>query len=302
MKRLERKYAVLPVLIVLMSLLVCCSDQGSTGSAGENETAAKGKLFIIGGGDRPAPMIKNLIEIAGVDSAGYIVILPMSSSAPDTSAYYAKKQFTEQGIDNIHTFNLQSEQQMKPSVMDSVVDAGLIYMTGGNQNRFMEIVRDTELERQIRAAYQQGSVIAGTSAGAAVMSELMITGDERKHPEYTGNFRTIEANNIILESGLGLISQAIIDQHFIKRMRMNRLISACLEHPGKVGVGIDEATAILVEGNRAKVYGEGQVMVLRTMNQEVIIKEGLLGGQFSTAIYLPGQQFSIQPSKSKGAG
>jgi len=290
---MNRSKWIVTLTWVILVLVSCGSKQNSQ-EQGETEPEARGYLFIMGGGDRPRPMVRSLIELSGVDSTGYLAVLPMSSSVPDTSAWYAEKQFRELGLNRLHTFNIQQREQMTPSVLDSIRRATLIYISGGSQNRFMNIVRDTPLEDAIQQAYRQGSTIAGTSAGAAVMSEMMITGDERKHPEYTGNFRTIEANNIIIEKGLGLIPQAIVDQHFVRRMRMNRLVSACLEHPGKVGIGIDEATALWVDGNQARVYGRGQVVVLRNANREVTIREGLLGGKLSMNIYLPGQHFHVE--------
>jgi len=286
------KWFVLLAFVVL--ILDSCRPDQSKQEQSPSQPEVQGHLFIIGGGDRPRAMIQNLIDLSGIDSAGYIVVLPMSSSVPDTSSWYAEKQFRDLGFDRLHTFNIQQKEQMTPVTLDSIRRASLIYISGGSQNRFMDIVRDTPLEEVIQQAYQQGSTIAGTSAGAAVMSELMITGDEYKHPEYTGNFRTIEANNIVIETGLGLMPQAIIDQHFIRRMRMNRLISACLEHPGKVGIGIDEATAIWVDGNQASVYGRGQVVVLRNANREVTMRKGLLGGELSMHIYLHGQRFPVE--------
>lgn len=275
-------------------VLASCQYTGKKESSAGSFQYARGDLFIIGGGDRPEGMIRKLVEISGVDSAGYIVILPMSSSVPDTSAYYATMQFRDVGINRISTFNMRGSEDMTDPVLDSVRNASMIYITGGNQNRFMEISREQPLEQAIRRAYRKGATIAGTSAGAAVMSELMITGDERKHPEYTGNFRTIEANNIILEPGLGLFPEAIIDQHFIQRMRMNRLISACLENPGKVGIGIDEATAIHVRKDKARVYGRSQVVVFENNKRQVTIREGLLGGKLSLTVYLPGETFHVK--------
>src|SRR5690606_3561987 len=91
----------------------------------------------------------------------------------------------------------------------------------------------------------------GTSAGAAVMSTPMITGDERhpggSRPDSTEPFMTIARDNIITSTGFGLIDGAILDQHFLRRKRHNRLVSAVLEHPKLLGVGIDESTALLVQ-------------------------------------------------------
>jgi len=263
----------------------------------ENTTTtqdSKGKLFIIGGGKKPQEMLKNLAHISGVDSSGYVVILPMSSSVPDTSGYYIQKDFRGVDITKTAVFNMQAEDAMTKAKIDSIRNAQLIYITGGNQNTFMEIAKHTPLIPAIQHAYKNGATIAGTSAGAAMMSKDMITGDEFKHPEYTGNFRTIEADNMEVEQGLGLIQSAIIDQHFIKRMRMNRLITVILEHPDKVGIGIDESTAILVKDNHAKIFGVGQVVVFRHTSEKTRVKNGLLGGSLKMSLYLPGEGFTIK--------
>ncbi len=282
------------ILLSVFLITISCSRQDGRDKQQVNKDE-KGKLFIIGGGKKPKKMLKNLANISGVDSSGYVVVLPMSSSAPDTSGYYICKDFRDVDVTNSAVFNLQSEEQMTNSKLDSVRNAKLIYITGGNQNTFMEIAKNSPLVGAIHDAYNSGATVAGTSAGAAMMSQEMITGDEYKHPEYTGNFRTIEANNMEIDTGLGLIENAIIDQHFIKRMRMNRLITVILEHPSKTGIGIDESTAILVDNNDVRVYGVGQVVVIRNTNGGNKVKNGLLGGKnLSLSIYLPGESFQIK--------
>lgn len=270
----------------------------TTQSCRENEhklkQKAKGKLFIIGGGKRSNELMKNLVEISGADSDGYALVLPMASEIPDTVTYSAIKQFNEIGLKNVFELNILPTQIISKSLIDSIKNACLIYITGGDQNRFMSLDKDNVITDAITDAYQKGATISGTSAGAAVMSKKMITGKEFKHDEYTGNFRTIEANNIEIVNGLGLLQNAIIDMHFIKRMRMNRLISVCLENPEEACIGIDESTAILVEGNNAKVYGQSQVIVLHHKTAETKIVNGLLGAEnLDLSIYLPGDQFSI---------
>jgi cyanophycinase len=122
----------------------------------------------------------------------------------------------------------------------------------------------------------------------------MITGNEYKHSEYTGDFRTIEAKNIEIAEGLGLLENCIVDQHFIKRMRMNRLISASLENPNYSCIGIDESTAIIVSGDSAKVVGESQVIVLINKQQAQINDKELLGGiNINLCVYLPGEKFLL---------
>jgi cyanophycinase len=107
----------------------------------------------------------------------------------------------------------------------------------------------TPVEEAIRKLYREGAAIGGTSAGAAVMSQVMITGDERRpggsrppsDPDV--GFITIDRENIVTSRGLGLLEDVIVDQHFVRRRRHNRLISLVLENPRLVGIGIDESTA-----------------------------------------------------------
>ena len=107
----------------------------------------------------------------------------------------------------------------------------------------------------IRQRYASGTTVGGTSAGAAVMSAVMITGD--------ADLQSITAGKTKTAGGFGLLPGAIVDQHFQKRQRMNRLISAVLDHPRLVGIGVDEKTAIIVsEGRRFEVIGDSSVVVI----------------------------------------
>ncbi|NBC08175.1 MAG: cyanophycinase [Bacteroidetes bacterium] len=259
--------------------------------------APSGKLFIIGGGKRPPALVRSLIEASGIDTTGHAVILPMSSSEPDTAAYYAMRQFTDLGLSREKFRSIDFEKgQYSAAAVDSIRQATLIYITGGDQNKFMEVVSNSPVYDAIHEAYQKGATIAGTSAGAAVMSKQMITGNEYRHPEYTGDFRTIESENMEIDRGLGLLNSAIIDQHFIWRMRMNRLITVVLEHPEQIGIGIDESTAILVEKGRvATVHGGYQVIALRHPTADTSVQDSLLGGRgLRLDVLLPGDTLHLR--------
>lgn len=276
------------VFVFLLITLSACQEDGKT-------LEHDGKLFIIGGGKRPPEMIQRMIMEAGLDTGGYIVILPMASSEPDTSVFYAAKQFIAQGTINISDFWFTQESEASSSQLDSLRNAKLIYITGGDQNRFMEAIAGTAVEEAIKTCYMNGGMIAGTSAGAAVMSEKMITGNELKKSDYRETFRTIEANNLELGKGLGLLTTAIVDQHFVWRSRHNRLITAIIEHPELIGIGIDEATAILVKGNLAEVIGESQVLVYENPDKSYTInEEEKLGARYlRLRIFLPGETFKL---------
>jgi cyanophycinase len=167
-------------------------------------------------------------------------------------------------------------------------------MAGGDQRRLMEVLSEKE-RKAIRKAYEKGAVIAGTSAGAAVMSKKMITGDEQKHPEYHPTFRTLEDENIIFDEGLGLLPEnIIIDQHFIYRSRYNRLLTAVMELPDHIGFGIDESTALFIQHDSATVIGEWQVISFRNTDRHSETQNGLLGAKnIELNIYLPNEKFKL---------
>jgi cyanophycinase len=126
------------------------------------------------------------------------------------------------------------------------------------------------------------------------MSKMMITGSELKHPEYASTFRYLESENIETKIGLGLITTIIVDQHFVKRSRYNRLLTAIIEYPELVGIGIDESTAVLVIGRQMEVVGESQVIVFKNPEQSKNIVNDKLGAHgVLLNIYLPGETFII---------
>jgi cyanophycinase len=254
-----------------------------------------GHLFIIGGGEKTEALMKELLKVSGTGPADYVIILPMSSEDPDSSVIFAQEDFASVGIKNVIGFNFTQNGPVTQSRIDSIAKAKLVFITGGDQTRFMKIVGTGPINKAIHDAYKRGATIAGTSAGAAVMSKKMITGNNLKHPEYEGKFPTIEPENIEIAEGLGMVDNMIVDQHFIKRQRLNRLVSVVLENPDEVCVGIDESTAIVVTGNSFKVAGENQVVVLRNPKKSKKIQGKLMGGNgLQMDVLLPGETWQMK--------
>jgi len=232
------------------------------GQQGKN-LSTKGKLFIIGGGERSAQMMETLVLTAQLKKEDYIAILPMSSESADTAFYYIKRDFAQVCTNTVANLNFTKQQVNDKVWLDSLRRAKLIFVTGGDQNRFMDIVLHTPVHDMIVAAFANGATIAGTSAGAAVMSKQMVSGNEYAGDSIVaGAFRKIKFHLVEVKEGLGLLHNAIIDQHFIARSRYNRLLSILAEFPSLPCIGIDEATAIIVSGKKVAVTGEGQVIRL----------------------------------------
>ncbi len=236
----------------------------------------KGKLFIIGGGNRTPLLMRSLVKTASLSANDYVVVLPMSSEQPDSSFHYFKQDWVTVSGQPLVNFNFTRNNINHRPWLDSLKRAKLVFITGGDQARFMKTVQNTPVAAAIHQAYKNGAVIAGTSAGAAVMSRYMITGRELTDTAYRATFRKLRSNNIELAEGLGLLANAIVDQHFIVRSRYNRLLSALAAHPGLTGMGIDEETAIIVTGSNVEVAGERQVVVLQKPVGLRILPNGLI--------------------------
>ncbi len=221
----------------------------------------KGKLFIIGGGDRPAYMMEKYIELAGGKESKFIVI-PMASSEPLESADYMVKELKGLGcknVDFIYCNKINADREENLSKLDGVKG---VYFCGGDQALLTAALLGTKVLDKIKDIYKSGGVIGGTSAGAAVMSKVMLTGNEWINKDTVNLFTFIKKKNVETIEGFGFVQNAIIDQHFITRKRLNRLISVVLENPNLPGIGIDEATAIIFQpDNTFEVFGENTVLV-----------------------------------------
>lgn len=275
-------------LTLLTALLIVCLVQAQQG------VKPKGKLFIIGGGDRPPSLMQALVKTSGLSAKDYVVVLPMSSASPDRAYEYFKADLEPFCRNAIVNFNFTPERVNDQSWLDSLQKAKLIFITGGDQDRFMKSVQNTAVYQAIHRAYQQGATIGGTSAGAAVMSEHMITGHELQDTVYRSTFNKLRDKNIEFKQGLGLLTSAVIDQHFIVRSRYNRLLSALARFPSLNCIGIDEETAIIVDGSVATVTGERQVVVMKKPEEIKALETGLIkvkDMQFS--IYTAGDSFQI---------
>lgn len=270
---------LLPILIMFMSLA----------------HAQKGKLFIIGGGERSSALIADLVKTSELRSTDYIVILPMATSVPEESIAYISEQISEFSNNKIVSFNFSKEQaNNNTNWIDSVKNARLIYVTGGDQNKFMEIVRDSKLYEAMHEAYRDGATISGTSAGAAIMSKVMITGSQKQDSK-SDSFREIKADYVEVSSGMGFLKNVIIDQHFIIRSRYNRLLSVLYDHSDKTVVGIDEGTALVVSKNKARISGDSQVLVVNNPKNKKNMPNGKVSfQQANLSIYVHGQEFKLK--------
>ena len=215
-------------------------------------------LIIIGGHEDRSNNKVILGEVARRVGSGKLVVttVAMANGTEQLFDTY-ERAFRSLGVK--HLYNLEISERAEatvPSKVKIMDDAAGVFFTGGDQIKITSQLGDTPIFQRIREIYDDGGVIAGTSAGAAVMSETMLVegGEEKSH---------VIGGSVRMAPGLGLIDGVIIDQHFMERGRFGRLIGAVAQNPKNLGIGIDEQTAIVVErGNGFYVLGSGGVYVI----------------------------------------
>jgi len=243
---------------------------------------AQGPLIVVGGGTTVPEITAKALELGGGKSA-IVAVLPQSSAEPDAGDA-SVKMWLDAGAKEAAKVSFADRDAAKAFLER----ATLIWMPGGDQNRFMKAIAGTGLDDVIRARHEAGAAVGGTSAGAAVIAEQMFTGD--------ADLKSLTAGATVTAKGLALWRDALIDQHFLTRQRDNRLISAVFDHPDLVGVGIDESTAVIVRGRGFDVIGRSSVLVIdaRRARIDKAAPTALVSGTGLTlAVLHAGQSYSL---------
>ena len=223
--------------------------------------AKQGTLIIIGGGERKDDERTVLQEVARRAGGGKLVVATIATAEPKETWEDYREIFKKLGVKKIEWLDVRvREEGFKEEVVRILDGAAVVFFTGGDQLKITSQLGDSQVYRRIEEIYEQGGTIAGTSAGASVMSETMLIsgdGDESHKVDAV----------LGMAPGLGLIRNAVIDQHFAQRGRLGRLLGAITQNPRTLGIGLDENTAIVVHGDeRFEVIGAGAVYVLDGSN------------------------------------
>jgi cyanophycinase len=225
-----------------------CAGLFASAAGTHAQSGPKGHLVAVGGGGVPDIVLKRALDLAGGPGAS-VVVFPQASELAETGDV-AVEMWKKAGAANVRWLPLTDAATAR----QAVESAALIWFPGGDQVKLMKAFEGTGVPEAIARRYQAGAVVGGTSAGAAVLSGIMLTGD--------ADLQSITVGATKTAPGLGLWPEVIVDQHHLKRQRQSRLISLVLEHPTLVGVGIDERTAAIVSGSRFEVLGESSVLVI----------------------------------------
>ncbi len=218
-----------------------------------------GLLMAIGGAEdkvRERVILRRFLEASGGPDAN-VVVLATASEIPETGERYADlfERMHAQTVEVLCIRTRQDALETAPKVYDLLENATGFFVTGGSQLRISSAFGGTALAATLRRRHAEGMVVAGTSAGAAVLSRHMISMGE------SGG--TPRRRLVQMAQGLGFAPDLVIDQHFRRRDRMGRLITALSYNPEPLGVGIDEDTAAIIDGDGVMtVLGSGAVMMI----------------------------------------
>jgi cyanophycinase len=207
-----------------------------------------GTLVIVGGGNLPNDVRDDFVQRAGGANAKLVVIPTASATADGAAAAKSLEPWARYKLAALSLFHTRDRKKADdPMFVKPLTEATAVWLGGGDQNKLTEAYLGTAVEKELVNLLARGGVIGGTSAGAAVMSKVMIAGG---NPEAK------------LAKGFGFLTHAVLDQHFLKRERTARLVGVLAKNPGLFGIGIDEGTAAIIKGRTLTVRGTSSVVII----------------------------------------
>ena len=258
----------------------------------------QGQLMIIGGAEDKEGdclILREFVRRAGGTKAR-IVVMTAATSLPGEVGDNYIRIFERLGAEDVRALDTQERRDSEaPSAVEAIEQATGVYFTGGDQARIISAIKDTPLDEAIHRRYREGIIVGGTSAGAAMMPDIMIIeGDSETNPRF---------NVVDMGPGMGFLPGVVIDQHFSQRGRLGRLISALAQQPAVLGFGIDENTAMIVSDNKFEVIGQGIITVVDETtathsNADEILKDEALALCGARLHILPhGYKFDLKTRK-----
>ncbi len=232
---------------------------------------ARGPLVIIGGAedrDGECIVLREFLRLAGGLQAR-IAVMTAATSMPEEVGDDYIRIFKRLGADSVEAVHTEDrEDSRREDSLRIIEQATGIFFTGGDQSRIVDFIRGTPLDQAIHRRHEEGVVIGGTSAGAAMMPDEMIVGG--------ASVSNPSVDAVSMGPGMGFLPGVVIDQHFAQRGRLGRLLAALVLQPAVLGLGIDEDTAIIVNGDEFTVVGRGSITVVDETTATHNNLEGLL--------------------------
>lgn len=247
----------------------------------------RGPLVIIGGAeDRQGDCIvlREFVRAAGGVKA-HIAVMTAATSLPKEVGDDYIRVFQRLGAESVEVVHTEDRKDSeREEAIRTIEQATGIFFTGGDQSRIVDFIKGTPLDAVIHKRHESGAVVGGTSAGAAMMPDEMIVGG--------ASVSNPSVDAVSMGPGMGFLPGIVIDQHFAQRGRLGRLLAALVLQPAVLGLGIDEDTGIIVNGDEFQVVGQGSITVVDESTATHNNLDGLLKDE---AIALCGVKLHILP-------
>ncbi len=223
-------------------------DKGSAPEGGHRDKVFRNDFIEAG-------ILRRVVnEIGGKNKQ--LAVITSASSIPEEVGRNYVEAFGKLGLENVDVLDIRDRKDVTPEMTEKLRRADGVMISGGNQLRLTSIFGGTIFLEVMKARYQneEGFVIAGTSAGAMCMSNTMI---------YQGHSSTgLFKGEVKMTTGLALVSDVIIDSHFVARGRFSRLTQAVAANPTAIGIGLGEDTGVVIsQGDHLEIIGSGQVII-----------------------------------------
>ncbi|WOK05057.1 cyanophycinase [Imperialibacter roseus] len=251
-----------PLLVIVLAFLYGCASEPKTETVHEAPSAAvkseskgpeNGTLLIIGGAAQSIFYDKFMELVGGPDEP--IVVIPTAASSDDFDEAYLekfRKSYTDRGFTNVTVLHTRSAEEANTEEFAAPIkNARGVWFSGGRQWRHADSYLNTKTHEAFNELLGRGGVIAGSSAGATIQGSYLARGDTKSNTVMMGDH----------EEGLGFVTNIAIDQHLFARNRQFDLFEILEEKPELLGVGLDENTGIIVQGDQFTVFGESYVAI-----------------------------------------
>ncbi len=253
---------------VLGLLVLTCLWASPVSSQGINRPSSTPRLMIHGGGGVGKVAMGRFLKIAGGEKAQLVVIPTATSDTNIPTLDELQQAWAKRGFNHVTMLHTRDRHRANDAqFVKKLEGATAIWISGGVQERLADTYVGTKAEQAIIKLINSGVVVGGSSAGAAIQTKVMIQSGKDKP---------------VMAAGLDLLPNAIVDQHFLKRSRLNRLMEAVRKNPNRIGIGIDEGTALFVNGETAEVVGKSYVVMIRRQS-----------GQWSIRSFAPGAKIPL---------
>lgn len=236
-------------LRLFLALILAC---GTTIADAQSVGPANGALVIVGGAMQDPAIVTRFIDLAGGPDAP-IVVVPTAGEDDEHGAYWSGQRiFREHGARNLTVVHTRDRKVADTEAFVApITRARGVFFSGGRQWRLADAYLHTRTHTALEALLARGGVIGGTSAGATILGSFLVRGDTKGNELMIGDH----------VEGMGFLKNSAIDQHVLRRNRQFDLIEVMKKYPDLLGIGIDEDTAIVVEGDRFEVVGRGYVLI-----------------------------------------